>query len=129
MIETIECSSPEQFAGALSEAESRADDKPLFVLFYGQKSKSSGLSWCGDCVAAEPIIESALSAIEGGCVLLSCSVEREAYRSSEYSYRLNPAIKLACVPTLMKWRNGKSIARLNDSQSQIAELVQELVDA
>lgn len=129
MIDRIECSTPEDFATSLANSESRAAGKPLFVLFYGQKSKQTGTSWCGDCVAAEPIIESALSAIESGCVLLSCSVEREAYRSAAYSYRVNPVIKLTCVPTLLKWHNGKILARLNDSQSQIAELVQELVEA
>ena len=54
-------------------------------------------------------------------------VEREEYRSPEFAFRTDPKIALRCVPTLMKWENGKAIARLNDSQSQDLDLVKELV--
>ena len=129
MVERIECSVPDDFSSKIKEVEIKANGRPFFVLFYGAKTNAPGISWCPDCVAAEPIIDEALSSIEGGCVLLSCSVEREEYRTPSYAYRTNPAVNLTCVPTLMKWSNGKCIARLNDNQSQRAELVAELLDA
>ena len=131
LLDTIECVSPNDYASKLKECEdlaSKDGEKPLFLLFYGEKN-SSGKSWCPDCTAAEPVIEEALSAIPTGCILLSSSVAREAYRSPEYPYRTNPNIRLQCVPTLIKWQNGKVHARLNDSQSQVFDLVRELVDA
>lgn len=130
MIDTILVASPEEYLPKLREAEALASstNKPLFLLFTGSKN-SSGRSWCPDCTAAEPVIEEALSSIPEGCVLLTSDVEREPYRSSEYTYRKDPSIRLSCVPTLIKWKNGKVLARLNDSQSQIADLVAELVDA
>jgi hypothetical protein len=131
VLDTIECVSPSDYASKLKECEALASkdgDKPLFLLFYGEKN-SFGKSWCPDCTAAEPVIEEALSAISTGCILLSCCVAREEYRSPEYPYRTDPNIKLQCVPTLIKWHNGKVQARLNDSQSQLIDLVRELVDA
>lgn len=130
MIETIECASPEDYASKLQEAENLAasSNKPLFLLFTGTKN-ASGRSWCPDCTAADPVIEEVLSSLSEGAILLSSSVDREPYRSPDYVYRKNSSIKLTCVPTLIKWQNGKVLGRLNDSQSQVADLVRELVEA
>lgn len=130
MIETIECATPEDYASKLQEAENLAANgsRPLFLLFTGAKN-ATGRSWCPDCTAADPVIEEVLSSIPEGAVLLSSSVDREPYRSPDNVYRKNPAIKLTCVPTLIKWQNGKVLGRLNDSQSQVADLVRDLVEA
>lgn len=128
MIDLIECNSPEDFYPKLSECEEMRE-KPLFLLFTGSKNVQTGRSWCPDCVAADPIIIETLEKIDGGCVLLVCSVDRESYRTADYIYRTDPRIKLTCVPTLIKWSGGKVLARLNDSQSQMVEFVQDLVDA
>ena len=87
------------------------------------------LSWCPDCVRAEPIINAALDATSDGYVLYECDVDRESYRTKDYIYRTDARIGLTCVPTLMKWSNNKCIARLNDSQSQNADLVKELFES
>jgi thiol-disulfide isomerase/thioredoxin len=123
------CSSAADFDAKLSSCEVAANGRQLFVLFTGTKDASTGLSWCSDCVRAEPVIDAALEKADGGCVLLVCTVDRAPYRAPEYQYRTDPRIKLACVPTLMKWNNGKALLRLNDSQSQSSELVQDLVEA
>lgn len=129
MVEKIMCGSPEEFHSKLSTSEEIAEGKPLFVLFTGAKNHSTGMSWCPDCTRADPVIHAALEQVEGGCVLLECIVDREPYRKPDYLYRTDPKIRLTCVPTLMKWVNGKALARLDDSQSQVPELVQELVEA
>merc|ERR1711993_109390 len=56
---------------------------PLFVHFSG--SKENGVSWCPDCVVAEPIIESTL--------------EKEAKE---------PMTKLKSVPTVFKWGSAEN---------------------
>lgn len=45
------------------------------------------------------------------------------------AYRTHPGIALKCVPTTIKWVNGKQLYRLDDSQSQVEGLLQELVEA
>lgn len=130
MIDIVECNNPATFNAVLADCEVKCstDNKPLFILFTGTKG-SNGRSWCGDCTAADPIIFSALRSVADGCRLLTCDVVREDYRNPDYSYRKHPKINLKCVPTLIKWSNSKAIARLNDSQSQNADLVQELIEA
>lgn len=124
-MEIISCDSPGHFDAALEDLQTKS--KTFFILFTGSKD-SNGRSWCPDCTAAEPIINDALGSVPGGCKLLLCDVERSEYRQPEYSYRTDARISLKCVPTLMKWSNGKCIARLNDSQSQDVELVSALVN-
>mmetsp|Transcript_69992 Transcript_69992/g.137457 ORF Transcript_69992/g.137457 Transcript_69992/m.137457 type:complete len:130 (-) Transcript_69992:122-511(-) len=129
MFEVIECSAPELFQEKLAICDSSKQGRPVFILFTGTKSLDTGKSWCPDCVAAEPVIIDAMKSVEGGCIVLICSVDRIPYRTPDYAYRIDPSVKLTCVPTLMKWENGKAIARLNDSQSQIKELVLDLTQA
>jgi len=125
------CESPESFDSSLASAveASTASGSPLFLLFTGSVVPETGRSWCPDCVAADPVIERALQGLEGGHVLLECPVKREEYRgNADYLYRKN-WVKLACVPTLIKYEGGRAVKRLNDSQSQDSELVSELVSS
>lgn len=86
-------------------------------------------SWCPDCVRADPLIQQALGEITEGYILLEVSVVREEFRATDYKFRVDPQLKLNCVPTLLKWGRSGPIARLNDAQSQDIELVRELVVA
>lgn len=111
-----------------SKAAARATNLPLFLLFTGAK-QSNGVSWCPDCVAAEPIIEASLTRLSRPIVFLECPVLREGYRGNpEYAYRAHPTFKLACVPTLIRMStdNNKVTGRLDDTQSQQEDLVEEL---
>lgn len=125
------CQLPSTFEKLLSEAEtnSKQSNTPLFLLFTGAKNPSTGVSWCPDCVRADPVIESELSLLKEGYTILICDVDREEYRSKEYVFRKDPRINLKCVPTLIKLSNGKVSASLNDSQSQISDLVKELISS
>jgi len=66
----------------------------MFVLFSGSRNPSTNMSWCPDCVHAEPIISQALAGLGQPYVLLSCDVDREPYRKPDYPYRVDPAIAL-----------------------------------
>ncbi len=85
-------------------------------------------SWCPDCTAADPILEASMTAnLPKGCVLLEMPVNRDEYRQRDtYLYRTTPEIKLACVPTLMRWQGGKWVARLNDQQCMQRAAVDEI---
>lgn len=124
----ITVSKTEDFGAALEKAMTTT--LPLFILFTGAK-QNNGISWCPDCVAAEPIIEASLAKLSRPIVFLECPVLREEYRgNSEYTYRTHPTFKLACVPTLIRMSSdySKVTARLDDSQSQQEDLVEELIN-
>ena len=122
------CSDPDQFACALAECEADLNGAPLFILFIGSKNKDSGVSWCPDCVVAEPVIKECLGEISGGCRLLLCPVDKEPFRNSpDYIYRCNNKIDLKCVPTLMKWIDGLCSSSLNDEECQNRAVVRMFV--
>lgn len=129
-MQRILCETTAQFAACLEQAESVADDGiQMYIYFTGAKNPETGLSWCGDCTRAEPLVNKILSSIEGGCVFLEVPVVRDEYRNSEFVFRTDPRFQLRCVPTLIKWVRGKALGRLDDSQSQNEDLIAELVDA
>ncbi len=99
----------------------------LYILFTGSKSPDTGKSWCPDCVRGEPLIMQGLSQISDSVTLVVVDVEREPYRSQDYSLRRDPRINLRCVPTLMKWEKGQAVLRLNDVQCQNVHAVDEFL--
>ncbi len=119
----IICENTSLFEQRLSEAKRAAGSSPLIVLFTGEVNTATGRSWCPDCTAADPIIEDVFGS--QNMVLLSCPVVREEYRDANYKYRILPDVKLKCVPTLIRW--GTKM-RLDDSQSQVRDLVASLLD-
>ncbi|KAK6021503.1 hypothetical protein OSTOST_12824, partial [Ostertagia ostertagi] len=76
----------------------------VFVLFTG--SKVDGKSWCPDCVAAEPTIESVLHSEDAkslDATFITCFVGgREYWKNPTCPFRTDPAFKLTCVPTLIE---------------------------
>lgn len=109
---------PKDFQNEILNYENQAnqDNKELYLVFSGDTNPDTGLSWCPDCVVGMPIIERVLS--ERNSLMVYIPVIRSEYKSSDYYYRVLPSISLKCVPTLIKWKNGKIFARLNDIQSQ-----------
>ena len=97
------------------------------ILFTGAKT-STGSSWCPDCVRAAPIFEEAIAATVKDVEILVCDCVRRDYQSNDYPYKVNPKIRLDCVPTLINWKNGKVVARLNDAQCLHLDLVFELIN-
>lgn len=118
------CESPESFQSLLDE---HAESLTL-LYFTGTKDAGTGLSWCGDCTRAEPILNDALGAVESGIILI-CNVDRTEYRAPEYLYRTHPLVKLQCVPTLIKIINGKPLLKLGDAQCQNTDMVRDLLES
>ncbi len=58
----------------------------------GAKNKETGQSWCPDCVAAEPIINSKFESLN--VTLIECPVVREEYRQPTYLYRVHEKVFL-----------------------------------
>ncbi|RCN44153.1 hypothetical protein ANCCAN_09841 [Ancylostoma caninum] len=97
----------------------------VFVLFTG--SKIDGKSWCPDCVAAEPVIDSILHSSDGkslDATFVTCYVgAREYWKDPACPFRTDKDFKLTCVPTLIEV--GKKHKRLLDSQAKNASLVKD----
>eukprot|EP01040_Poterioochromonas_malhamensis_P001285 gene1285-1360_t len=128
IVERLFCKDPTSFNEVIDKATQDVDRK-LFVLFTATKNPSTGLTWCPDCNVASPIIDEVLSKLTTPTTIVICDVDREPYRTSGYLYRVDPRINLRCVPTLLKWENGKGTLRLNDHESQIPAAVNELFDS
>lgn len=126
LVKKILCKTPEQFEVKLRELESLQLTNN-FILFTGTKNQSTGLSWCPDCVRAEPLIDNVFLKVNEPTGLLICDVEREPYRTQAYIYRNDPRVHLRCVPTLMRWELGKASNRLNDIQCQSLDNIEEFV--
>ena len=86
-MQSIICQNPSQFKHSLHEATSLSlkEKKPLIIAFLGEKVATTGRSWCPDCVAAEPIIQTSLQSMIQGCVYLECIVKREEYKVSKFA--------------------------------------------
>lgn len=126
VVTTLIASDPAEFDSQLSQAEA-LNAKHTYLLFYASEDPSTGRSWCPDCVRAKPLIDALLAKQTESTVLLVANVDRSSYKGNpEYSYRLDPRIELRCVPTLIRWQEGKKVQSLNDLQCQNEDLLEEL---
>ncbi|CAJ0959282.1 unnamed protein product, partial [Mesorhabditis belari] len=111
---------------ALNEIIEKTDGK-IFVLYTG--SKVNGVSWCPDCVTAEPVIDKVLSSpsiSDLDATFITCLVgQRDYWKNPECPFRTDPRIKINCIPTLAEW--GNKVRRLLDSQLTNEHLIQDLL--
>ncbi|KAK6053416.1 hypothetical protein COOONC_09079 [Cooperia oncophora] len=111
----------EEVKDALSSADGR-----VFILFTG--SKVDGKSWCPDCVAAEPVIESVVNSEDAkslGATFITCFVgAREYWKDPNCPFRTDPKFKLTCVPTLIEW--DKKHKRLTENQLTNKDMIKDL---
>jgi hypothetical protein len=128
MLTRIRVADPSQFEQLLQQA-SKKSDQNLYILFTGSKNPSNNQSWCPDCTRAEPLIDAELAKVTTPTTLLFCDVDRERYRSASFPYRTDNRLNLRCVPTLMKWQGGKCVQKLNDTQCQSLDALQEFFES
>ncbi|XP_078535459.1 thioredoxin domain-containing protein 17 [Lissotriton helveticus] len=94
-------------------------DKNVFVLFCGTKTEE-GVSWCPDCVEAEPVIRAELQCLPEGSIFIYCQVGERAYwKDPNNDFRKK--LKLTAVPTLMKYNTHE---KLVEEQCMKKDLVQ-----
>ncbi|KAI9593153.1 hypothetical protein BDF19DRAFT_448749 [Syncephalis fuscata] len=79
--------------------------KSTFVLFFGTEDPATGLSWCPDCVDADPKIREAIHALPEALLILCPVGDRSKWKNRpEHPYRANPLIALSAIPTLFHWQ-------------------------
>jgi len=77
--------------------------KTIFALFCGGKN-AAGVSWCPDCVTAEPVVKGEIGLIaEDACFVYVDVGGRDYWKNKENDFRVDPQLKLTGVPTLLKY--------------------------
>ncbi|CAB4268009.1 unnamed protein product [Prunus armeniaca] len=101
--------------------------KPISSLFLVTKTFYS-LSWCPDCVRAEPVIYKKLEATADDVALLRAYVgDRPTWRNPVHPWRVDSRFKLTGVPTLFRWENDAIKGRLEDHEAHVESKIDALV--
>ncbi|KAL4560988.1 hypothetical protein LXL04_033147 [Taraxacum kok-saghyz] len=106
------------------------NNKSNFILFLADIEPSTNLSWCPDCVRAEPVIYKKLESSSDDVALLRAYVgDRPTWRNPHHPLRVDSKFKLKGVPTLVVWENGEVKGRLEDHEAHIERKIDELLNA
>ncbi|XP_069766257.1 thioredoxin domain-containing protein 17 isoform X2 [Narcine bancroftii] len=99
----VDVSGFEEFVKAVD----RNQGKSIFAYFTGSKG-ADGVSWCEDCVRAEPIVRAELDKLPEGSVFICCQTgTRPEWKNLENKFRTE--LKITKVPTLMRYGTGTII--------------------
>ncbi|KAJ4711673.1 Thioredoxin-like protein Clot [Melia azedarach] len=102
--------------------------KANFILFLADKDPSTSLSWCPDCVRAEPVIYKTLEALADDIALLKAYVgDRSTWRNAQHPWRVDSRFKLRGVPTLIRWENDTIKGRLEDHEAHLENKIKTLL--
>ena len=114
---------PADAQNALAQLKA-AKGSALFV-FFGSEDPATGASWCPDCVTADPVLRRACTDLRHDLTLHECPVgERSAWKNQPtHPYRLDPDLRLARIPTLIRFDHGCERGRLVEADCANPELV------
>lgn len=118
MVNIVKVEGFEAFQAEVAELSKTGGD--VFVMFSGSKD-SNGVSWCPDCVTAEPVVSACLSSAQEDSHYLYVGVGgRDFWKDPNCVFRTAPETKLKSVPTLIKWGTKQ---RLEEGQCADKNLV------
>ncbi|KNA18220.1 hypothetical protein SOVF_072530 [Spinacia oleracea] len=108
--------------------EEAANNKANLILFLADNEPSTSLSWCPDCVRAEPVIYKKLEECGENVALLRAYVgDRPTWRTPVHPWRVDSKFQLKGVPTLIRWENDDVAARLEDHEAHIESKISTLL--
>ncbi|MED6206485.1 hypothetical protein PIB30_027142 [Stylosanthes scabra] len=103
-------------------------NKANLILFLADKDPATSLSWCPDCVRAEPVIYKKLEASPDDIALLKAYVgDRPTWRNPQHPWRVDSMFKLTGVPTLIRWENDVVKGRLEDHEAHLENKIEALI--
>ncbi|PIA53427.1 hypothetical protein AQUCO_00900185v1 [Aquilegia coerulea] len=103
-------------------------NKVNLILFLADNDPFTSLSWCPDCVRAEPVIYKKLEASTDEVALLRAYVgDRPTWRNAHNPLRTDSRFKLKGVPTLVRWENDAISGRLEDHEAHVEHKIDTLV--
>ncbi|XP_039613160.1 thioredoxin domain-containing protein 17 [Polypterus senegalus] len=94
-------------------------DKNVFAYFTGNKNEQ-GVSWCPDCVKAEPVVRSQMQYLPEDSIFIFCQVGERAYWKDPKN-DFKQILKLRGVPTLLRYGTPQ---KLEEEECFDANLVQ-----
>ncbi|GAA0174098.1 hypothetical protein Leryth_016970 [Lithospermum erythrorhizon] len=104
------------------------NNKANLILFLADIDPQTSLSWCPDCVRAEPVIYKKLEASTDNIALLRAYVgDRPTWRNPHHPWRVDSTFKLRGVPTLIRWEADSIKARLEDNEAHVESKISALV--
>lgn len=108
----VRCASPAELDPIIDRL--RGEAGAGLLLFFGSEDPATGESWCPDCVTADPVLRAACARLRPELTLYECPVgPRSAWKNvPDHPYRLHPALRLARIPTLIRFAGGCEIGRL-----------------
>ncbi|CAI0436822.1 unnamed protein product [Linum tenue] len=99
-----------------------------FILFLADNEPSTNLSWCPDCVRAEPVIYKKLEESEANVALLRAYVgDRPTWRNPAHPWRTDSNFKLTGVPTLVRWEKDAITGRVEDHEAHLPTKIDALL--
>ncbi|QDS72533.1 hypothetical protein FKW77_000319 [Venturia effusa] len=78
-----------------------AEPHPKYLVVYASPRPADGLSWCGDCRRAEPLISEKLVGEREGRVRVVLAGDEGEWRSPTNPYRKSPFL-ITALPTIIK---------------------------
>ncbi|KAH9489333.1 Thioredoxin domain-containing protein 17 [Bulinus truncatus] len=97
----------------------------VYILFSGS-ADDSGVSWCPDCVKADPVINRNLDKAPEDSSFIHCYVgDRSYWKKPDNEFRKDPKLLVKCVPTLLKYGSPQ---RLEEEQLFKDDLIQMLFE-
>jgi hypothetical protein len=119
----VRCPDPAALTARLAEVK-RAQGEAL-LLFFGSEDPQTGESWCPDCVTADPVLRAAIAAGRPDLTLFESPVGlRSAWKNvPDHPYRLHPDLRVARIPTLIRFERGCEVGRLVEADCARPEAV------
>lgn len=108
----VRAATPDDLMATL-DADLAAPGEHLY-LFFGSEDPETGASWCPDCVTADPVLRAAIARVAAAAVCHECPVGlRSSWKLvAEHPYRVHPRLRVARIPTLVRFVNGCEVGRL-----------------
>ena len=97
--------------------EMRASGNMFLCYLTGGADPATGMSWCPDCDAAKPMIQTACLDKIQIPVLKALVMERNSWVGvSTHPYKVHPIIKAGGVPTLILCQGDQVLMRADDEE-------------
>lgn len=112
-------------------AEQLNKDKKSYIAIFKGGISEEGVSWCSDCVVAEPVISGTIlphAAKIGLPVYIVDVGDRAEWKDPQNPLRVHASIKVNCVPTILKFKDGVVFERLKEEEVLDKDLVTAMLD-
>eukprot|EP00461_Guttulinopsis_vulgaris_P002934 UN02935 len=113
---------------AQAQVDAKANNQQLYVYITGAVVPETGKSWCPDCVAAVPFLETVKK--QPGNYVIECPVERTKYKGipvdcsgeegckiQKHPYKTHEKFKVTSIPTLYKF----DMANIDEKPARLVE--------